>query len=67
MVPKPVVADACATLNLLATRHEVALLRALGRSLFEPSQVQRQAQYLLSLPDEDGQRTRESVSTQPLI
>ena len=66
MSPKYVVADACTTLNLLATRHEVALLQALGWSLLEPSQVQGQARFLSSPPDEDGHRTREPASVDAL-
>ena len=57
-----VVADACATLNLLATRNEVVLLQALGWCLLEPLQVQGQARYLSSPPDEEGRRSREPVS-----
>jgi hypothetical protein len=66
MDSRQVVADACATLNLLATRQEVALLLALNWSLLEPLQAQGQARYLSSPPNEDGHREREAVSLQAL-
>ena len=66
MNPKHVVADACTTLNLLATQHEVALLQALDWSLLAPTQVHGQTRYLSSPPDEDGHRARVPASLQAL-
>lgn len=66
MNPKHLVADACTTLNLLATQHEVALLQALDWSLLAPTQVHGQTRYLSSPPDEDGHRARVPASLQAL-
>lgn len=66
MAAQQIVADTCATLNLLATRHEVSLLSALAWSLVEPVQVRVQAQYLSLPPDDDGERARVLISLEPL-
>jgi len=60
------VIDACCTLNLLATRREVEIVRALGLQLLDTPQVSREPMYLYTPPDEEGQRTRGPASSAAL-
>jgi hypothetical protein len=61
-----VVIDACCTLNLLATRREVEVVKALGLHLLDTPQVSVEALTLWTPPDADGLRSKESTSTEPL-
>ena len=65
-MPVVLVADACATLNLLATKKEAELLSGLHYSLLEPPQVAAQVQHLWTYPDQDGSRKKEPATTAPL-
>ena len=48
------VIDACCTLNLLATRRELEIVRALGLRLLDIPQVSREAMTIWTSPDADG-------------
>jgi predicted nucleic acid-binding protein len=60
------VIDSCCTLNLLATRREVEIVRALKLRLLDTPQTAAEPMFLYSPPDEEGERSRESVSTESL-
>ena len=60
------VADACALLNLLAMQCEVESLRALSSRLLQPVQSSHEIQYLWTVPDEEGRRSKQQVSCAPL-
>lgn len=60
------VVDACSLLNLLATRREQDLIRALGVVLFVAPKVRAEAVYLDGPADEHGEPTREVVDLAPL-
>jgi predicted nucleic acid-binding protein len=66
MAVRQVVIDACCTLNLLATGREVAIVRGLELRMFDTPQVSREAMYLWTHPDNDGERTKESTSSAAL-
>ena len=63
---RPLVIDACCTLNLLATRQEVELVRAGGRELIISDRAHREALFLHTPPDEEGARTRVPARTERL-
>ncbi|HEX8795229.1 MAG TPA: hypothetical protein VF765_29980 [Polyangiaceae bacterium] len=63
MAIRDVVIDACCTLNLLATRREVEILGALEIRLFDTPKTAGEPMFLWSPPDQDGERTRELVTT----
>ncbi len=66
MACKNLVADACATLNVLATERSIQILRAFNCRILEPRRVSGQIQYLWTMPDENGERSREPASTEDL-
>lgn len=61
-----IVIDACCTLNLLATRRELDVVRALGLYLVDSPQVSGEPLMLWTPPDADGLRVKEPTSTLPL-
>jgi hypothetical protein len=65
-IPRELVVDACCTLNLLATRRELEIVRALGLHLLDTPQVSGEPMTLWTPPDADGQRSKEPTSTGPL-
>jgi hypothetical protein len=60
---RDVVVDACCTLNLIATRREVEIVGALGIRLLDTPKTAGEPMFLWSPPDQDGERTREPVTT----
>jgi predicted nucleic acid-binding protein len=58
-----VVIDSCCTLNLLATRREIELVKALKLHLLDTPQVSVEPLTLWTPPDADGVRSKESTST----
>ena len=60
------VADACGLLNLLGMQCEIELLRALSCRLLQPVQSSNEIQYLWTVPDEEGRRSKQQVSCAPL-
>lgn len=66
MAKKPVVIDACCTLNLLATGREVEIAQSLRLLLLETPQVSREPLFLSTAPDEEGARGKEPTSTAAL-
>jgi predicted nucleic acid-binding protein len=63
---RTIVIDTCCTLNLLATRRELEIVRALELHLLETPQVRREPLVLWTPPDADGIRNREPTSTEAL-
>lgn len=63
----PVVVDACVTLNLLATQHEVEVVEALGLHLLLPERAAREVQYLWTPEDKDGVRYKVPASLERLL
>lgn len=61
-----VVIDACCALNLLATRREIEIVRALKLRLLDTLQVSVEPLTLWTPPDADGLRSKESTSTELL-
>ncbi len=53
-------------LNLLATRRASEIIKALDLHLLDTPEVSREPMTLWTPPDEDGQRTKEPTSTEPL-
>lgn len=66
MAIRQVVIDACCTLNLLATRREVEIVRALELHLVDTPQTCGEPMFLWTPPDDDGERTRHPVTTDAL-
>jgi predicted nucleic acid-binding protein len=60
------VIDACCTLNLLATRREIEIVRALELQLLETPHVRAEALTLWTHPDDEGQRSKEPASAESL-
>jgi len=60
---RSMVIDACCTLNLLATRQEVELVRASDLELIISDRAHREALFLHTPPDEEGVRRRTAAST----
>lgn len=58
-----VVIDSCCTLNLLATRREVEIVKALRLRLLDTPQVSVEPLTLWTSPDADGVRSKEVTST----
>lgn len=58
--------DACCTLNLLATRLEVAIVQACDLQLLISDRAHDEALFLHTHPDADGVRTKEPASTERL-
>jgi predicted nucleic acid-binding protein len=63
---RSLVIDACCTLNLLATRQEVEIVRAGGLHLIISDRAHHETLFLHTPPDEDGVRTRTPASTERL-
>jgi hypothetical protein len=63
---RDVVIDACCTLNLLATRCEVEIVRALELHLFDTPQICGEPMFLWTPPNDDGERTRHPTTTDAL-
>jgi hypothetical protein len=61
-----VVIDSCCTLNLLATRREIEIAKALKLYLLDTPQVSVEPPTLWTPPDIDGMRSKESTTTRPL-
>jgi predicted nucleic acid-binding protein len=65
-MPRPLVIDACCTLNLLATRRELEIARACDLQLIISDRAHAEALFLHTPPDEEGIRTKEPASTKRL-
>lgn len=63
---RQIVIDACCVINLLATRRELEIVRALGLHLLDTPQVSSEPLTLWTPPDDEGLRTREPTSTERL-
>ena len=63
---RPLVIDACCTLNVLATRLEVEIVQACDLNLIISDRAHGEALYLHTPPDNDGARTKKSASTERL-
>ncbi len=66
MSSKELVIDACCTLNLLATKRGVEIVTALGMHLFDTPQVRGEPMFAWDPPNDEGERTRQSVTTDAL-
>ncbi|HWO20047.1 MAG TPA: hypothetical protein VNO30_14775 [Kofleriaceae bacterium] len=60
---RPLVIDACCTLNVLATRLELEIVQACDLQLLISDRAHGEALYLHTPPDGDGVRTKELAST----
>lgn len=60
---RPVVIDACCTLNVLATRLELEIAQACDISFLISDKAHSEALFLHSAPDDDGMRSKEPAST----
>lgn len=65
-MPRPLVIDACCTLNILATRLEIEIVQACDLSFLISDRAHGEALFLHTAPDQDGVRTREPASTKRL-
>jgi predicted nucleic acid-binding protein len=63
---RALVMDACCTLNVLATRLEVEIVKSCDLSLLISERAHGEALFLHSSPDEDGLRTKHQASTERL-
>jgi hypothetical protein len=63
---RPLVIDACCTLNLLATRLEIEIVSACELELIISDRAHAEALFLHTPPDDDGVRTKEVASTERL-
>src|SRR5678816_3699341 len=63
---RPLVIDACCTLNMLATRLELEIVQACDLSLLISDRAHGEALFLHSAPDDDGVRSKEPASTERL-
>ncbi|TMQ04594.1 MAG: hypothetical protein E6J90_51075 [Deltaproteobacteria bacterium] len=63
---RPLVIDACCTLNVLATRFELEIVQACDLSLLISDRAHGEALFLHSAPDDDGVRSKEPASTERL-
>jgi predicted nucleic acid-binding protein len=63
---RQIVIDSCCTLNLLATRREIEIVRALKLHLLDTPQVRGEPLTLWTPPDADGLRSKEPTSSDPL-
>lgn len=66
MASRELVIDACCTVNLLATRQEVTIVRALGVHLLDTPYTSREPTAVWTPPDREGRRVREPASTSAL-
>jgi hypothetical protein len=66
MAAREIVIDACCTLNLLATRHEVQIVRALELRLLDTPKTSGEPMFLWTPPNQDGDRARHSATTEAL-
>lgn len=67
MPPPLTLLDACAVVNLYATRHLAEILGAVGGTVAITDIVEREAQYVLRGGDGDDVRERDPVILAPLI
>ncbi len=67
MATNPAVADACCTLNLLATGREQEILEALGMTIIVPERVRAEIRFLWTAPDENNVRHRVPVDIESLL
>jgi hypothetical protein len=63
---RPLVIDACCTLNVLATRLEIEIVRACDVNLIISNRAHGEALFLHTEPDGDGMRVKEPASTERL-
>lgn len=63
---RSVVIDTCATINLLATSSEVAIVRALAITLIDTPPICDEATGLWTLPDAEGVQHKQPTSTRRL-
>jgi len=63
---RSLVIDACCTLNMLATRLEVEIVKSCDLRLLLSERAHGEALFLHSPPDEDGLRTKHPASTERL-
>lgn len=66
MTRQLVVIDACCVLNLLAMRRELEIVAALGLHLLDTPQTSVEPLTLWTLPDAEGERSKEPASTEAL-
>jgi hypothetical protein len=66
MASRELVIDACCTINLLATHREVELVQALGVRLLDTPFTSGEPSMAWTLPDAEGRRGREPISTKAL-
>lgn len=66
MPARDIVIDACCTLNLLATRRDVEIVRALDLRLLDTPMTSVEPLFLWSPPNEDGERARHPITTNDL-
>ncbi len=66
MAARELVADACCTINLLATGREVELVQALGVRLLDTPYTSGEPCLAWTPPDAEGRRGREPISTRAL-
>jgi hypothetical protein len=66
MASRELVIDACCTINLLATHREVELVQALGVRLLDTPLTSGEPCMAWTLPDAEGRRGREPISTKAL-
>lgn len=67
MAAQKVVIDACCTLNLLATKRALDIVRALSWQLLNTPRVAAEALFLWTAPDADGERSKEPTSIAELL
>jgi predicted nucleic acid-binding protein len=60
------VTDACCTLNMLAARRELEVVQACDLILIISDRAHGEALFLHSAPDDEGVRSKEPASTEPL-
>jgi predicted nucleic acid-binding protein len=66
MAPRELVIDSCCMINLLATRCELEIVRALHVRLLDTTHTSIEPTALWTAPDDQGRRGRTSVSTNAL-
>jgi len=63
---RPLVIDACCTLNVLATRLDLEIVQACDLNFLISDRANGEALFLHTAPDRDGMRTKEPASTERL-
>ena len=63
---RPLVIDACCTLNVLATRLDLEIVQACDLNFLISDRAHGEALFLHTAPDADGVRTKEPASTERL-